>query len=1517
LVSVCLVHSANISDIPDDFQFTQFLQRGSRGNEVKYLQIVLQEIVGEDIVGAADGIFGEKTETAVKEYQSMRDLAFDGKVGKNTRAKLNADLAELRGENRNPTVDSFNVSPNSVILGNSFTISYSVSDDIGLKQVELWRANDSDGSPVDWVEIDGERTHLLGKTSYSGSFSDTPSSPGTYWYGMHVVDSADNWNCEQNSQTGGNPGDYGPKKRIVNEPLPDLIVQSCSFTSSGHYYPNSSLSLNCIIKNQGQGLADSSKVKYYLSTSSTGIDYYLGSDYVKSLSSEGTSNESENLTIPSNITTDRNYYVVFYTDADGQVSESNENNNKSNAGRIYIKALNQSPLTSASDISGQPQTMEPNTVYSVTAKYYDLDGRDNLQYCYLQLRHPSKPLTMMWHEPGDWYDSWEGEEGKNYLTIVDANSVQIINGYQLTWKFKINSKWPLVNNVIDFGVYASDDDDLTTGWKYDNTNASFVIPDTTAPDNPTFCTETHGVQSGIEQNSVNDPEFTWSGASDNASGVNGYYYYWGTDSSGTSSNFTTFVGYDPPAVSPGIYYLRVKTKDNAGNEAPWATLFIFIYQKLQPVEVQVQPDKQEINIDETTTIDMQIEQATNFGGFELKFRYNPNIIEISTDDVQLGDFLPQNKFHPLGPHIRASGSFNELAYGASLLGSDSGQTGNGTLARITVKGVSVGTTSLELQEVLIIDASSEMNPLPVNTTDSAITVEDTMPPETFIYLSGSQGDNGWYVSNVTVILSATDSGSGVKSTKYKIGSGSWQTYSSSFQLTTEGITTVNYYSVDNADNQEEQQSREIKIDKTSPPAPVISSSTHNEDEPSNNKNPSFSWTEPTDTSGISGYSYIFDHSPSTTPETTSESINRSKSYTNVDDRIWYFHVRAKDGAGRWGNADHYGPVKIETTPSVILFTPNGSEKIAGGSSIDITWNATGSGIDHIHLLYSTDNGINYQDIVVNTDNDGIYSWTTPTIDFSTVRVKAEACDIGNQSLAEDASDNDFTIDSTTPETTIILSGTEGNNDWYTSNVTVELNATDNLSGIKEAKYKINSSWNTYSSPFIISDEGTTRVYYYSEDNAGNTESQNSQEIKIDKTFPTITSQDPLLDADSVAIATNIQVTFSEPMDPNIPEGTFLINPSTDGSISWQDNTLSFNPSSNLAYGTQYTITINNLVKDLAGNPLSSIVTWHFNTAYFFADVNCDNKVNVFDVLLVATCWNTSDCDTDYKAEYDLNKDGNIDLFDLTTVAGYWGKEAPFDEVSTNPSLASLDQTLPTQSITLQADSPYIRVGKSVCFDLIAQGNSPVQAFELQLSYDPNYLSFPTVSQGELFYQKDENTVISLGPKCDESQGKITFGGILLGNNSQDNTSGTIARLEFMPKQAGELQLEVNELKLVNSRWNYLPIKIDKHIPQMILPQAPKTSALLPNYPNPFNPDTWIPYQLSKDGYAAIRIYNIKGQLIRKLNLGNKPASYYLDKSEAAYWDGKNDTGEKAASGIYFYQLQSSDFRATRRMLILK
>ena len=105
--------------------------------------------------------------------------------------------------------------------------------------------------------------------------------------------------------------------------------------------------------------------------------------------------------------------------------------------------------------------------------------------------------------------------------------------------------------------------------------------------------------------------------------------------------------------------------------------------------------------------------------------------------------------------------------------------------------------------------------------------------------------------------------------------------------------------------------------------------------------------------------------------------------------------------------------------------------------------------------------------------------------------------------------------------------------------------------------------------------------------------------------------------------------------------------------------------------------------------------------------------------------------------------------------------------------------------------------------------------------------------------------------------------------------------------------------------------------QLLVVLTPKETALLANYPNPFNPETWIPYQLSKAADVTLTIYAVNGQVVRRLALGHQAAGIYQNRSRAAYWNGRNAVGEPVASGLYFYTLTAGDFTATRKMLIRK
>ena len=105
---------------------------------------------------------------------------------------------------------------------------------------------------------------------------------------------------------------------------------------------------------------------------------------------------------------------------------------------------------------------------------------------------------------------------------------------------------------------------------------------------------------------------------------------------------------------------------------------------------------------------------------------------------------------------------------------------------------------------------------------------------------------------------------------------------------------------------------------------------------------------------------------------------------------------------------------------------------------------------------------------------------------------------------------------------------------------------------------------------------------------------------------------------------------------------------------------------------------------------------------------------------------------------------------------------------------------------------------------------------------------------------------------------------------------------------------------------------------MIHPERlPTETQLLPNYPNPFNPETWIPFELSQDSKVSVTIYNVAGTPVRSIRVGYLEAGSYVSQSKAIYWDGRNSSGETVAAGLYFYQLTADAFTEIRPALIVK
>ena len=143
-----------------------------------------------------------------------------------------------------------------------------------------------------------------------------------------------------------------------------------------------------------------------------------------------------------------------------------------------------------------------------------------------------------------------------------------------------------------------------------------------------------------------------------------------------------------------------------------------------------------------------------------------------------------------------------------------------------------------------------------------------------------------------------------------------------------------------------------------------------------------------------------------------------------------------------------------------------------------------------------------------------------------------------------------------------------------------------------------------------------------------------------------------------------------------------------------------------------------------------------------------------------------------------------------------------------------------------------------------------------------------------------------------------------------------ARPNIRPEQLDAVEKWLTEARLANDGSDLFRQGIAT-LEHLIHTTAPTKTALLPNYPNPFNPETWIPYDLAQDADVHIHIYSAKGESVQQLSLGFQKAGTYRTRARAAYWDGRNAVREPVASGAYFYTLQAGHFKATRRMVIVK
>ena len=343
-----------------------------------------------------------------------------------------------------------------------------------------------------------------------------------------------------------------------------------------------------------------------------------------------------------------------------------------------------------------------------------------------------------------------------------------------------------------------------------------------------------------------------------------------------------------------------------------------------------------------------------------------------------------------------------------------------------------------------------------------------------------------------------------------------------------------------------------------------------------------------------------------------------------------------------------------------------------------------------------------------------------------------------------------------------------------------------------------------------------------------------------------------------------------------------------GSLSGKAPDLSYKPNPDFSGTDRFTFIVSDgtLESDIA------TVTITNGDICLKGDVNGDNKIISVDAILTLRILSGIIKPTDQQTcAADINGDGKIRANDaILILQRAAGLVAPGRNIISNAE----------NRITITLAEAYGVAGESIIIPLNMDNIEILASGDICLIYNSSILRAVDVSS-------DPNMLL-VSNIMESGKIHIAFA------SSNKLNSNTIANIRFDVLVDTESPIILKSAEPYRSDATIINSKLVNGRFQSLL-MRPNYSALLQNYPNPFNPETWIPYQLSEAGKVVISIYNVSGHLVRRLDLGHKEAGMYLNREMSAYWDGKNESGDKVSSGVYFYNIQSGKFSKTMKLIV--
>ena len=368
---------------------------------------------------------------------------------------------------------------------------------------------------------------------------------------------------------------------------------------------------------------------------------------------------------------------------------------------------------------------------------------------------------------------------------------------------------------------------------------------------------------------------------------------------------------------------------------------------------------------------------------------------------------------------------------------------------------------------------------------------------------------------------------------------------------------------------------------------------------------------------------------------------------------------------------------------------------------------------------------------------------------------------------------------------------------------------------------------------------------------------------------------------------------------SVPPGRYVLTVKDTSHVSGRTDTFT------VSNGQTVAVTL--LGSDLRGDPTTALA--NTGRELVAGDASEDNEINEDDVNIIIAAWGTSTIAPSFH-QADLNNDNQVGASDLTATTSNFGNSVGFGAPPVfKRAVPGANDGAGVALLPLFDVREPLWPGREIELAVQARDLDDLAGYEFDLHFDPQAMRLVAggASEGDIFAGNPNGAVFETRTDAD---GKIEVIGARYGKAWSATGQGALARLRFeILREDALASVRTGEGVLLSSNYQREDLRWQGSLAQALLPIRPD---LQQNFPNPFNPTTSIPFALPSRAQVRLSVFNVLGQRVRTLLDGPVEAGYHR-----LAWDGRNDAGYQAGAGVYFYLLESEQYRQTRKMTLVK